>query len=339
MWVGSTDPESVTFNVSGHQFCCTRATLLKHPDTRLYRLAVAAGGQNGGQEYFFDGDEQVFREVIRFYRTGRLHVPPNMVYESFVDQLAFWDIGEHSLASCCGAENEENMEKEFKWLEARIAPEDPESNRTWRASMWNFLTDPFGPHTKYATASKAWMVTYLILNLINVIMFASVTLPSRLYTIFGTRSMVEAMHMTSHDQCWAAKKYALNLPTLMEWRVAIVCNFIFVSEMIIKIVVCPCKKKFFRSAHLLDFLLTAEEFTTSVMLCILDYQWAAMLESVTVCKIVRALVLAMIATSSGRMVKFIVVATNLRLVATSSPRHRYIIATSSLRHRCNCCHG
>ncbi|KAF6035848.1 Shal [Bugula neritina] len=87
----------IVINVSGRRFITTRETLSKYKHTTLGKLLT----DNEGTEYFFDADEEVFREVLRYHRTGELHVPQNMCYQTFTKQLKFWGVEMSAIEDCC----------------------------------------------------------------------------------------------------------------------------------------------------------------------------------------------------------------------------------------------
>jgi len=65
----------VRINVSGHRFETWRHTLDKYPDTLLGSDEKEFFYDDQLDEYFFDRDPELFRSVLAFYRTGKLHYP------------------------------------------------------------------------------------------------------------------------------------------------------------------------------------------------------------------------------------------------------------------------
>ena len=72
--------DSIKLYVSGVTFITKKATILKYPNTKLGRLVEMKHTQT---EFYFDTDERAFREVLHFYRTGKLHIPGDMCAETF----------------------------------------------------------------------------------------------------------------------------------------------------------------------------------------------------------------------------------------------------------------
>ena len=100
--------EKVQFNIGGVIFVTTKATLEQMPNGPLGKLY-----QNGmnydikAEEYFFDRNASFFEYVLRFQRTGRMHIPKDMCPEIVREEMAFWEIKEDCIAHCCMCHFEE----------------------------------------------------------------------------------------------------------------------------------------------------------------------------------------------------------------------------------------
>ena len=60
-------------NVSGQRFETWQNTLEKYPDTLLGSNEKDFFYDEVLKEYFFDRDPEVFRHILNYYRTGKLH--------------------------------------------------------------------------------------------------------------------------------------------------------------------------------------------------------------------------------------------------------------------------
>jgi len=67
--------EKIRFNVSGQRFQTWHQTLQKYPDTLLGSTEKEYFYDEDSKEYFFDRDPEVFRHILGYYRTGKLHYP------------------------------------------------------------------------------------------------------------------------------------------------------------------------------------------------------------------------------------------------------------------------
>jgi len=94
--------ERVRLNVSGQRFETFVHTLDRFPDTLLgcdernYFYDAAA------DEYFFDRNPAVFRRILTYYRSGRLHFPRDECVAEFNEELAFYGIRQaDAMPECC----------------------------------------------------------------------------------------------------------------------------------------------------------------------------------------------------------------------------------------------
>ena len=130
-------------------------------------------------EYFFDGDANIFKEVLKFYTRNSLHIPKDVCQTDFEEQIAFWDIDKSAISDCCVDSDEASLAEQFGWFERRIEPES-----YWTASIyrrfqaWCFLVDPTGPYTKCKRASIAWAILYLMLTILKSLVMGVMTLPA-----------------------------------------------------------------------------------------------------------------------------------------------------------------
>jgi len=136
--------ERLKINVSGRVFEVWRNTLEKYPDTLLgsNEKEFFLDGESG--EYFFDRDPDVFKNVLNFYRTGKLHYPKNECVSSYDEELAFFGIMPDVIGDCC---YEEYRDRKRETQERLIDDKDPDnveaiSEMTLREKMWKSFEDP-----------------------------------------------------------------------------------------------------------------------------------------------------------------------------------------------------
>uniref|UniRef100_H3C1T2 Potassium channel tetramerisation-type BTB domain-containing protein n=1 Tax=Tetraodon nigroviridis TaxID=99883 RepID=H3C1T2_TETNG len=65
----------IALNVSGTKFQTWRDTLERCPDTLLGSSERGVFYREATHDYFFDRDPDIFRHILNFYRTGKLHYP------------------------------------------------------------------------------------------------------------------------------------------------------------------------------------------------------------------------------------------------------------------------
>ncbi|CDQ95516.1 unnamed protein product [Oncorhynchus mykiss] len=71
----SQDQGLIILNVSGQKFQTWSNTLERYPDTLLGSTEKDFFFHEETKEYFFDRDPDIFRHILNFYRTGKLHYP------------------------------------------------------------------------------------------------------------------------------------------------------------------------------------------------------------------------------------------------------------------------
>ncbi|KPP72165.1 potassium voltage-gated channel subfamily S member 3-like [Scleropages formosus] len=107
----SVEDNLVNLNVGGFKKKVDHNTLLRFPHTRLGRLLCCRSEKAilelcddysaADREYYFDRNPHVFRCVLNFYHTGRIHMMEDLCVFSFGQEIEYWGIGELCLGSCC----------------------------------------------------------------------------------------------------------------------------------------------------------------------------------------------------------------------------------------------
>jgi len=98
----SVDRERVRINVSGQQFETFAQTLAQFPDTLLGSDELNYFYDKSADEYFFDRNPEVFRRLLTYYRSGRLHFPRDECVAEFNDEMAFFGIRPNeAMPECC----------------------------------------------------------------------------------------------------------------------------------------------------------------------------------------------------------------------------------------------
>jgi len=94
--------ERVRLNVSGRRFETFARTLSRFPDTLLGSDELQYFYDESRDEYFFDRDPDLFRRVLTYYRSGRLHFPRSECVAEFNEELAFFGIRPtDAMPECC----------------------------------------------------------------------------------------------------------------------------------------------------------------------------------------------------------------------------------------------
>ena len=138
--------EKILINISGHRFECWRSTLEKYPHTLLGSVEKEFFFDEETNEYFLDRDPELFRHILNFYRTGRLHFPKNECINAYDEELSFFGIVPDLMGDCCYEEyrdrKRENAERSMDEKNA-----DGESQATtvtlpFRERIWRAFENP-----------------------------------------------------------------------------------------------------------------------------------------------------------------------------------------------------
>ena len=92
----------LNLNVSGTIFEVWASTLENFPDTLLGNPEIREYFYDPDEKwYFFDRDPEIFRHIMNYYRSGRLHYPKTDCVGSVDDELAYFGISTDLITDCC----------------------------------------------------------------------------------------------------------------------------------------------------------------------------------------------------------------------------------------------
>lgn len=172
--------EVLVVNVSGRRFETWKNTLDRYPDTLLGSSEKEFFYDAESGEYFFDRDPDMFRHVLNFYRTGRLHCPRQECIQAFDEELAFYGLVPELVGDCCLEEyrdrKKENAERLAEDEEAEQAGEGPAlpAGSSLRQRLWRAFENP---HTSTAALVFYYVTGFFIA--VSVIANVVETIPCR----------------------------------------------------------------------------------------------------------------------------------------------------------------
>ncbi|XP_066559513.1 A-type voltage-gated potassium channel KCND3 [Amia ocellicauda] len=137
--------ELIILNVSGRRFQTWRNTLDRYPDTLLGSSEKEFFYNEEAKEYFFDRDPDVFRSVLNFYRTGKLHYPRYECISAYDEELAFFGIIPEIIGDCCYEEYKDRKRENAERLMDDNDNENKEGNLphlNFRENMWRAFENP-----------------------------------------------------------------------------------------------------------------------------------------------------------------------------------------------------
>lgn len=225
----SKSDEILYVNVSGVRFQTWKNTLDRYPDTLLGSSEKEFFFNEETQEYFFDRDPEMFRHILNFYRTGKLHYPRHECIQAFDEELAFYGIVSEIIGDCCmeeyrdrKKENQERLAEDTEATEGADAPLPPDS--TQRERLWRAFENPH-------TSTMALVFYYVTGFFIAVSVIANI---------------VETV------PCRPPKGSVKDLPCGEKYQVAFFCMdtacvLIFTFEYLMRLFAAPSRPKFMRS--------------------------------------------------------------------------------------------
>ncbi|CAK6961624.1 potassium voltage-gated channel subfamily D member 2-like isoform X1 [Scomber scombrus] len=218
----------IILNVSGTKFQTWRTTLERYPDTLLGSTERDFFFHEETNEYFFDRDPDIFRHILNFYRTGKLHYPRQECISAYDEELAFFGIIPEIIGDCCYEEykdrRRENAERLQDDEEMDMSNDVTPVNLTPREYLWRAFENPH-------TSTLALVFYYVTGFFIAISVMANVvetvpcgTLPNR------------SKEMSCGD------RYALAFFCLDT-----ACVMIFTVEYLLRLIAAPSRYKFMKS--------------------------------------------------------------------------------------------
>jgi potassium voltage-gated channel Shal-related subfamily D protein 2 len=139
--------EKLTINISGQRFEAWRSTLEKYPHTLLGSVEKEFFYDEETNEYFLDRDPDLFRHILNFYRTGRLHYPKNECITAYDEELSFFGIISDLMGDCCYEEyRDRKRESQERLLDERNADSNEDKNpikaKNIREVIWRAFENP-----------------------------------------------------------------------------------------------------------------------------------------------------------------------------------------------------
>ncbi|KAM9814369.1 A-type voltage-gated potassium channel KCND2 isoform 2-T2 [Syngnathus typhle] len=216
-------------NVSGSRFQTWRTTLERYPDTLLGSSEKDFFFHEESGEYFFDRDPDIFRHILNFYRTGKLHYPRQECISAYDEELAFFGIIPEIIGDCCYEEykdrRRENAERlqDDEEMDAAGAEAAP-VNLTAREYLWRAFENP---HT-----STLALVFYYVTGF-----FIAVSVMANVAETVPCGAPAERAREVSCGDRYALAFFCLDTA----------CVMIFTVEYLLRLMAAPSRFKFMKS--------------------------------------------------------------------------------------------
>ncbi|XP_061780579.1 A-type voltage-gated potassium channel KCND2-like isoform X2 [Nerophis lumbriciformis] len=218
----------IILNVSGTRFQTWRTTLERYPDTLLGSTEKDFFFHEESGEYFFDRDPDIFRNILNFYRTGKLHYPRQECISAYDEELAFFGIIPEIIGDCCYEEykdrRRENAERLQDDEEMDMTNEATPVDLTPREYLWRAFENPH-------TSTLALVFYYVTGFFIAISVMANVveTVPC-------------GMLPNRSKEVSCGDRYALAFFCLDT-----ACVMIFTVEYLLRLIAAPSRYKFMKS--------------------------------------------------------------------------------------------
>ena len=153
--------DKLRINVSGQRFETWRHTLEKYPDTLLGSNEKEFFYDEESKEYFFDRDPDLFRHILNYYRTGKLHYPKHECITAYDEELAFFGIMPDIIGDCCYEDYRDRKRENSERLQDDQASNDGDihPSTTVRQKLWRAFENP---HTSTAALVFYYVTGFFI---------------------------------------------------------------------------------------------------------------------------------------------------------------------------------
>lgn len=249
------DEELVNLNVGGFKQSVAQRTLLRFPHTRLGRLLSCHSEEAilelcddysvADREYYFDRNPSLFRYVLNFYYTGKLHVMEELCVFSFCQEIEYWGINELFIDSCCSTRYQERKEdSQDKDWEQRSNDASTDSSFE-ESSLFEKELEKFDQLRFGQLRKKIWIRMENPASCLSAKLIAISSLSVVLASIVAM-----CVHSMSEFQ---NEDGEVDDPVLEGVEMA--CIAWFTGELAIRLVAAPCQKKFWKNPlNIIDFV-------------------------------------------------------------------------------------
>ena len=230
------EDEKLIVNISGRRFETWQNTLEKYPDTLLGSNERDFFYEEESGEYFFDRDPDIFRHILNYYRTGKLHFPKNECLTQYDEELAFFGIMPDVIGDCCYEDYRDRKRENAERLMDDKLDEEGEGDgivpELLRERMWRAFETPH-------TSTPALVFYYVTGFFIAVSVMANVVETVECGQVPGRNDI---------QPC--GEKYKI-----MFFCLDTACVMIFTAEYFLRLYAAPDRCKFMRSVmSVIDFV-------------------------------------------------------------------------------------
>jgi hypothetical protein len=218
----------ITINISGNRFQTYLSTLQIYPDTLLGDENKRKQYWNSTtQEYFFDRHRACFESILYFYQShGRLRRPDFVPLDTFLEEIAFFQLGPEASAQVHRTEN------------VSIVTQIPMPRMLWRRYIWYYFEFP--QHSFLARGINLLSMFFTILSCLSLAIESLPVYVNHWEDICKTRANI-SLNSTDVPRCSA-------LFTSPFFIIQTICVTYFVIEFFLRLISTPSYFRFILSA-------------------------------------------------------------------------------------------
>lgn len=261
--------ETLIFNVGGKRFETYAATLDRDCNCLLAKKSfLQAHYRKNTGEYFFDRDPDIFKSILNYMRTKKLHLPTYVCGPSVKHELEFWGLSPEKIEQCCWMNyNDWNTTNDaLKRLErdrkVSLQSRDPYSEGTakswkqWQCDIWRILNRP-----NSSIGAKIYGIISLLFVLLSIFTFHAET--TDFFISYKTETESDSVPSASNSSIndmhnatfWSTngtldavtKQSSNKIKHPVVLSIDIICLTFFISEYLIRFMFAPRKCRFARS--------------------------------------------------------------------------------------------
>ncbi len=134
-------------NISGVRYELQKSVVDKYPNTLLGSNEKEFFYDPENNEYYLERDPEIFRSILTFYRSGKLHFPKNECITNFLNELDFFGISPDEMDGCCADDFTEKMNEHDEGLKDPLEDEHAkeaaaQANFSLRERLWYSFENP-----------------------------------------------------------------------------------------------------------------------------------------------------------------------------------------------------
>ncbi|XP_035002838.1 potassium voltage-gated channel subfamily D member 2 [Hippoglossus stenolepis] len=218
----------IVLNVSGTKFQTWRDTLERYPDTLLGSTERDFFFLEESNEFFFDRDPDIFRHILNFYRTGKLHFPRQECISAYDEELEFFGIIPEIIGDCCYEEykdrRRENQERIQDDEEMEQSRELVSADLSFKETIWRAFENPH--------SSTTALVLYYVTGF-----FIAVSVMANVAETVPCGAAPNRVRQVSCGERYALAFFCLDTA----------CVMIFTVEYVLRLLAAPSRYKFVKS--------------------------------------------------------------------------------------------